>query len=131
MNDAATTLARPTARISGQWEDLAPWPLSAEERAAELAARREVEQVAADFEAFFRQMLMKAQRQTLEKSELFSGGMAEDIASSLLDQRLCELSAGREGGVSRMVRESLISGLDGVAHGALRQTLRKAYGLKP
>lgn len=131
MNSVSMIHRRSTARLTGEWEDLASLPLNAKQQAAELAARREVEQVATDFEGFFQQMLLKAQRQTLEKSELFGGGLAEDIASSLLDQRLCELSARREGGVSRMVRESLISSLDGVADGALRRTLRKAYGLTP
>ncbi len=50
-----------------------------------------------EFEAVLYESMLKSMRNTVEKSELFSGGKAEEIYTSMLDQEYAKILAGNTG----------------------------------
>ncbi len=98
--------------------------LSPTQRREELAARAKVEAAASDFEAVWLERMMAAQRLTVGDNDLFGGGRGEEIFQAQLDGEYAKLAAQRGGGVSGMVRESMIRALNGYA-------ARKACGGAP
>lgn len=71
---------------------------SAEVSAAQPRAERELRAAAAEFESLFINQMMKSMRDTIAKSELFHGGNAEEIYTSMLDAELSK-SMARSGGI--------------------------------
>lgn len=71
-------------------------PISAGEK--EKAARNiTIRKACNEFEAIFTNEILKSMRRTVEKSDLFHGGQAEEIYESMLDQELAKSMAGRGG----------------------------------
>jgi murein DD-endopeptidase MepM/ murein hydrolase activator NlpD len=59
---------------------------------------KELRAAAAEFESLFINQMMKSMRETIGKSELFHGGNAEDIYTSMLDTELSK-SMAKSGGI--------------------------------
>lgn len=103
---------------------------------AESAARAKVEDTAREFASFFLASVLREQRETIEQSDLFHGGRAEEVFTGLLDTELSREMAGRNNGVTALVQQGLVSRLHGWATpearlAAARQQAAGAYGGKP
>ncbi|OGP15042.1 MAG: hypothetical protein A2052_05040 [Deltaproteobacteria bacterium GWA2_54_12] len=61
-------------------------------------SNKELKRAVADFESLFINQMFKSMRETIGKSELFHGGKAEDIYSSMLDAELSKNMA-QAGGI--------------------------------
>lgn len=75
---------------------------------------RNVEEAAREFESLFLNQLLKSMRKTVEKSELFHGGHAEDIYTEMLDTELSKELASSGGiGLADMLIRQLTTGGEG------------------
>jgi peptidoglycan hydrolase FlgJ len=72
--------------------------------------RDRLDKACADFEAIFVQQLFKTMRASVPASELFNGGRAEEIYTSMLDQQVSEKMAhGHQGiGLADQMRNKLM-----------------------
>jgi flagellar protein FlgJ len=63
----------------------------------------------ADFEAIFVQQLFKTMRASVPESNLLDGGRAEELYTSMLDQRVAEQMAQGQGsiGLAKQMRNNL------------------------
>ncbi|MCC6465210.1 MAG: rod-binding protein [Planctomycetes bacterium] len=105
-------------------------------RPAESAARAKVEETARDFASFFLAQVMRQQRETIEQSDLFHGGRGEEVFTGLLDTESSREMAGRDHGITALVREGLAGRMQGWATpdarlAAAQQHAAKAYGSRP
>ena len=65
-------------------------------------------QTAKDFEAVFLFQMLKQMRSSVQKEDLFHGGMGEDMFTEMMDEELSKKMAGREGvGIAEMLYEQL------------------------
>jgi len=70
-----------------------------------------IEEAAREFESLFLNQLLKSMRKTVEKSELFHGGNAEDIYTEMLDSELSrELASSGGIGLADMLIRQLTAG---------------------
>ena len=81
--------------------------------------QKELRRAVADFESLFINQMLKSMRETIGKSELFHGGKAEDIYTSMLDAELSKNMAHSGGiGLAEMLLKQLSDSVaDPVAHG--------------
>jgi len=78
--------------------------------------RAEIKRVSEEFESLFLNLVMKSMRDTVQKSGLVSGGNAEDIYASMLDQEYTKMMAAqRNTGLADSIESFLL----------------EAYGEKP
>ncbi|MDA8138550.1 MAG: rod-binding protein [Desulfobacteraceae bacterium] len=88
-------------------------PIGAMGKAALGAKKPNTEQLlkaCQDFEAIFVQQMMQQMRQTVPQNGLFSGGRAEEIYTSMMDDELSKTFAqGRGLGLSEMLYRQLSS----------------------
>lgn len=84
--------------------------------AAHGAARdseKELRRAAADFESLFINQMLKSMRETITKSDLFHGGNAEEIYTSMLDAELSKSMANAGGiGLADMLMKQLSNGVE-------------------
>lgn len=73
-------------------------PMAPESPKAPARNEKELRAAAAEFESLFINQMMKSMRETIGKSELFHGGNAEDIYTSMLDTELSKNMA-KSGGI--------------------------------
>ena len=77
-----------------------------EETQADDAAR--LRKVAKDFEAVFLSQVLKQMRGTIEKEEMFHGGLGEDFFTEMMDEELSKRIASRQStGISEMLYRQL------------------------
>ena|SRR3990170_4227735 len=70
--------------------------------------QKELRRAVADFESLFINQMLKSMRETIGKSELFHGGKAEDIYTSMLDAELSKNMAHSGGiGLAEMLLKQL------------------------
>ena len=63
---------------------------------------------AEDFEAVFLALTLKQMRSTIQKDEMFSGGMGEDVFTEMLDEELAKTTASTgHTGLSQMLFQQL------------------------
>lgn len=86
-------------------------PLSKSPDAASRNSQQELRRAAQDFESLFINQMLKSMRDTVVKSDLFHGGNAEEIYSSMLDTELSKSMASAGGiGLADMLMKQLASG---------------------
>ncbi len=77
------------------------------------AKRARLKKATQDFESFFVLYMLKAMRETIPKNTLLSGGLGEDIYTSLFDEELSKKVAGSStNSLSELLFESLARRLD-------------------
>lgn len=64
------------------------------------------------FETIFYQMLFKEMRNTVHKTGLLSGGFAEDVFESMLDEQIAESASKADGTLANMLYQQLRMNLD-------------------
>lgn len=86
--------------------------------------RQGLKEAVSEFESLFINQMLKSMRDTIGKSELFHGGNAEEIYTSMLDTELSKNMA-RSGGIglSDMLLRQFSNGADGAALAAEPATL--------
>jgi flagellar protein FlgJ len=73
----------------------------------------ELEKACQEMESIFLNFLLKEMRNTINKSELISGGTAENIYTGMLDTELSKVMAERGGiGLSEILQDQLGKGLE-------------------
>jgi Rod binding domain-containing protein len=114
-----------------EWKSLDILPTDM--RRVETDERVKVRDTAKDFASFFYAQLIAAQRQTIDKNEMFHGGQGEDVFTRMLDQEYSQGMA-RTGGLTDMVEGTLARRMHGYAtvdarnHAIAEAIAAKAYG---
>ena len=68
----------------------------------------QLRKAAEDFEAVFLALTLKQMRSTIQKDEMFSGGMGEDVFTEMLDEELAKTTASTgHTGLSQMLFQQL------------------------
>jgi flagellar protein FlgJ len=85
--------------------------------------RDRLDKACGDFEAIFVQQLFKTMRASVPESELFNGGRAEEIYTSMLDQQVAEnMAHGQSGiGLANQMRDKL------ARHASTEPVIKKRY----
>jgi len=82
----------------------------APDAASEKNDTKDIKEACAEFESLFISFMLKTMRDTIPKSGLLNGGMAEDVYTSMLDQELAKKMAERGGiGLSSLLVRQLDS----------------------
>ena len=92
-----------SARLKGLQQQVVSAKQSKAQRNEALMAQ------ARKFEGFFVNMLMTSMRKTVQKSEMFDGGQAEQIFTSMFDQAISDEAAkhGQGMGIAQMIYRQL------------------------
>jgi peptidoglycan hydrolase FlgJ len=93
---------------------------------------KEIKKLAKDFESIFTGIMLKSMRASIQKSEMFSGGNAEEIYSGMLDQEYSKAMASESNSdLARNIEQYLIDAAGLREDVAKIQNIakgRKAYG---
>jgi murein DD-endopeptidase MepM/ murein hydrolase activator NlpD len=96
------------------------------------AQKRELKEVAQEFEALFIAQILKVMRETIEESGLTDSGPGKSIYTELFDQELA-LSLARRGalGISDLLYENLLEMVDSEGQGSGSNELRRTDSISP